>query len=190
MSDSKHPTLIGKELRNQLESHFDDLVKSGKVQLPAGTRICFDLEGIPKLVDVPYPAISKQRITRILDHISSNLFDRSAEWAILFSELNHLRNDEAARARFTHQQIWKKIRGTQADVEDDWRALGDHGDHADYDGHADYDDYDNYNDYDDYDDYGGDDYNGGDNHGGDHGDGGLMVKKVSAPEQTPQLRHT
>ncbi|KAI8719314.1 hypothetical protein NCS52_00712000 [Fusarium sp. LHS14.1] len=123
MSNSKRPIPIGDELRSQIEGHIDDLVNSEGVELPPGKRIRFDLEGIPNLVDVPYPAISKRRITQIIDHISSNLFDRSVEWGVLFSELNHLRNDEAARAGFTHQQIWEKIQRTQSNVEIDWGIL-------------------------------------------------------------------
>ncbi|KAM0440858.1 hypothetical protein ACHAPT_000159 [Fusarium lateritium] len=123
MSGSKRPISIDEELRDHIEGHLDDLIKSGQVQLPPGKRIRLNQEGIPKLIEDPLPAISTRRITQVFNHICDNLFSRSSEWYTFFFELQDLRTDEAGCANFTHNQILEHINVTQELVEKDFDDL-------------------------------------------------------------------
>lgn len=120
MSSSKRPISVSDELRDQLEGHLDDLVNSGEVELPPGKRIRLDHAGVPKLVEIPLPAISEQRLRQLHDHVSGLPSTRSAEWVMIEANLDDLIADEELRDAFTHLEILGRIEQVQKLVVEDF----------------------------------------------------------------------
>ncbi|RSM18960.1 hypothetical protein CDV31_002283 [Fusarium ambrosium] len=123
MTNSKRPIAVSDDLRNQLESHLDDLVNSGDVELPPGKRIRLDRAGIPKLVVVSPPAISMQRARQVYHHTLDFPSTRSAEWGILQAELEQLVIDDKRRTSTTHVDLLRRIEAVQTLVVDDFETL-------------------------------------------------------------------
>lgn len=123
MSNLKRPLPVSTELREQLQGHLDDLVKAGEVELPPGKRIRLSREGIPKVVEIPIPAISKQRIHQLYSHTVSYPFTRSAQWGSVQAILSDLMHDKRLRATYTHINILDRIEAVQKHVVEDFEAL-------------------------------------------------------------------
>ncbi|RSL64872.1 hypothetical protein CEP51_013079 [Fusarium floridanum] len=123
MSNSKRPIAVSDELRGQLERHLDDLVKSGDVEIPPGKRIRLNRAGIPKLVNVPTPPVSLQRILQIHAHTDEFLFTRSVEWGVFQTEFDELMVDEKLRASTTHADLLRRIDAVQKLVVEDFETL-------------------------------------------------------------------
>ncbi|KAJ4169289.1 hypothetical protein NW754_016323 [Fusarium falciforme] len=123
MSSSKRPISVRDELRNQLEGHLDDLVNSGEVELPPGKRIRLNHAGVPKLVEIPLPAISEKRLRQLHDHVSGLPSTRSAEWEMVEANLADLIADEELRDTFNHLKMLERIEQVQRLVVEDFEAF-------------------------------------------------------------------
>ncbi|UPK97727.1 hypothetical protein LCI18_008662 [Fusarium solani-melongenae] len=123
MSSSQRPISVSDELRNQLEGHLDDLVNSGEIELPPGKRIRLNHAGVPKLVEIPLPAISEKRLRQLHDHISSLPSTRSAEWGMIEDNLADLIADEELHDNFNRLNILRWIEQVQKLVVEDFEAF-------------------------------------------------------------------
>ncbi|KAJ4324458.1 hypothetical protein N0V84_003882 [Fusarium piperis] len=123
MSNRKRPISVSEELRDQLEGHLDDLVKAGEVALPPGKRIRLNPDGIPKVVEIPAPAISEKRIHQLYRHIACDSSTPSSEWGVMHNLLEDLMSDEELRAACTHIKILYCIEAVQKLVVEDFQSL-------------------------------------------------------------------
>ncbi|KAH7273723.1 hypothetical protein MRS44_001394 [Fusarium solani] len=125
MTDSSRRDRLSMELCRHIEDQLCQLVMTGEIKVPRGTRLRVDSRGNVKVADRPIPTISRQRISQILDHIKSNLFDRSQEWSALWAELEFVAVDGMQGRRFYHEQVLKRIECTQQAVVGDFQAFMD-----------------------------------------------------------------
>lgn len=113
------------KLCRHIEDQLRQLVMAGEIKVPRGTCLRVDSRGNVRGADGPIPTISRQRISQILDHIKTNLFDRSQEWSALWAELEFVAVDGMHGRRFYHEQVLDRIECTQKVVVDDFQAFMD-----------------------------------------------------------------
>ncbi|KAL2675150.1 hypothetical protein Neosp_011330 [[Neocosmospora] mangrovei] len=124
MTDSSRRGRISWEMRRHINDQLRQLVRTGQLPVTRGTRVRINLWGNFRFVNGPTPIISRQRIIQILDHIESDLFDRSQEWRALWARLELVAVDGIQRRRY-HEQVLDNIECTQKAVVADFQALVD-----------------------------------------------------------------
>ncbi|KAM0556698.1 hypothetical protein ACHAPJ_005756 [Fusarium lateritium] len=108
--------------RKQYEDHLN---KNCRAYLPPGKRflveVGMDETLVERVVNIPFPRISVQRLSQIKDYIEEDLASQNPYWEMAISRLNELEEDCERRA--THRAIWRIIKSTHEDMMDDYEWI-------------------------------------------------------------------